>query len=292
MRHIHLKEWGINIDGAYEPTDLYISHCDGSLLKQMYNFRTDKDGFIITGNDRIDPSSRPIVILGDSVVENMYVREDRRMCSVLERELISSGHSLRILNAGMSGATTLHLLNMFLNKIVPLRPKIVILMSGIFDVTAALNIDSFWASNKYLTPIRSQHEESDDFTSNQLPAPDWDTRERLLRAFVATSAALGVPLYLATTGHRTCYDAFAMRTSANVESNFTVQRDWRLQSNTITKTIAAETGSLLIDVEDLLYDRSDVFYDYFHLNEFGSKLVGEKLADILSIQNGITSNNH
>jgi hypothetical protein len=237
-RHIKLKEWGLLYDGFHEPPDAYLALSDPTLSKRSYRLRTDDNGFIRTGRD-IPMDSDSILVLGDSVVETMFVDESRRMCSVLER-LINANRTdpVRVLNAGMTGSTTLHLLNLFINKGLPLMPSAVVLMSGIMDLDTSLRPAGFWTDVLRLTPIVRCPEAADP------PRPDPILQE-------ANFASRG------PTPTDNCSDGFCTREACRI------------------------AAVPLIDLEQRLANRADIFYDEFHLNELGSEIVAHHIQEEL-----------
>jgi len=113
---------------------------------------TDQNGFILP-----EPASKPgcptVIFLGDSVIEGMFARPETRLCSRLQDILSNEeGVHVAVLNAGYDGATILHSLNTFLNKIVPLRPVAVVLMTGMVGFDVALLKASFWSRDCWVEP--------------------------------------------------------------------------------------------------------------------------------------------
>ena len=144
-RFIRLKEFRPCSTIIETPSDLYIAARDSSLIRRPYKITTNQDGFILPRSGG-RPHGRKIVVIGDSVVESMYVEPDHRFCSRLEDILCDElGLEITVLNGGYGGTTMLHSLNVFLNKLIPLRPAAVILMTGIVDVDVAYLKASYWS---------------------------------------------------------------------------------------------------------------------------------------------------
>jgi hypothetical protein len=275
-RYIRLKEWGQNVDVFREPSDDYLAACDGSLWKEQYRFRTDINGFISTGRGTPE-STRPLLVLGGSVVENMYVHEGRRMCDILEDCLLNNGYNLRVLNGGVSGATMLHLLNSFLNKGLPLKPAGIVLFSSINDITAALDEVSFWSDQEYITPLMNSGCQTHTSDRKNLESCDFSERWRLLEVFQMAAAVHNIPLWLTTLAHR--MDA----TDPYLVGRYAIQEgrekaiNLRKELNQQTRRFSIENAVGLIDLEREFYERSDIMYDEFHLNELGSSIVAHYL---------------
>jgi GDSL-like Lipase/Acylhydrolase family len=279
-RHIRLKEWGLLYDGFHEPPDAYLALSDPTLAKRSYRLRTDDNGFIRTGRD-LPMDSDCILVLGDSVVETMFVDESRRMCAILER-LINTNRTdpVRVLNGGMTGSTTLHLLNLLINKGLPLMPSAIVLMSGIMDLDTSLRPAGFWTDVPRLTPIVRCPEAADQ------PRPDpilqeanFASRGRLLRIIAATAAIHEIPLVMATVPHRACFEDDYVRRRYKSQKPFMRAVALRQQMNICTREACRMAAVPLIDLEQRLANRADLFYDEFHLNELGSEIVAQHIQE-------------
>ncbi|WP_131361365.1 SGNH/GDSL hydrolase family protein [Comamonas thiooxydans] len=153
-RLIRFKEWGQNVDILQVPDEDYIEQSDGSLEKKEYRVRTDADGNISTGND-LDDEGEIILMLGDSFVESLYVDEQKRFPSVVERQLVDNGLNLRVWNGGYSGATSLHLYINLVAKYLKFSSKIraVLYFQPSCDSGPLHHSNSYWNQNKFFAPI-------------------------------------------------------------------------------------------------------------------------------------------
>ena len=59
-------------------------------------------------------------------------------------------------NAGRSGNNTLHSLNILLNKVVNLKPDIVVLMENINDLAILMYEKTYWNTNPSRSPIQER----------------------------------------------------------------------------------------------------------------------------------------
>lgn len=122
-------------------------HYDTLVLKD-YLLRIDNDGFIIPSKKYSDPDIS-LVFLGGSTTECRFVEEENRFPYLtgllLERKL---GIKINSYNAGRSGNNSLHSLDILLNKVLPLKPDIVIIMENINDLSILLHEKSYWNKNK------------------------------------------------------------------------------------------------------------------------------------------------
>lgn len=274
-RTIRLKEWDIGMDVQREPDPGSIARSDPSLGTQAVRFRVDSDGFIASGLDEREASA-DIVVLGDSVVECMYLHEGQRLTDRCQAGLHARGHRLRVRNGGMSGSTSLHLLTMILAKIVPLKPRAVVILNGVIDIDAALKPTGFWSQDAYINPLKWEGEGSAAPAESPV-ALDLSQRTALLELIGAACDRFGLALAFATFPHRGL-DAYARERGAWFQG----LRELRCAVNAGTREYCASAGRTCIDLEARFEGRADLFYDHFHLNHAGAGIVGDALAEALA----------
>lgn len=268
-RTIRLAEHRPNQDRWVTPPDDYIAMTDGSIAQRPYRLRTDANGFIRTGGDAPE-TDRPIIVLGDSVIESYWIDEDRRACAVLERLLRQAGKSIRVLNGGVTGATTLLLLDVLINKCIPLDPCGVVLVSGAIDGSAIDN-GGFWLTMPELSPVTN---------ATSSPTRGAGDRPKLLRLFKAACEVFGIPCWMATFGHRRSYDAFAQKHVS--QEHFVGQYrtvEWWNQ-------MARDVDGGVIDVAAAIAGMEGIFYDFLHCNEAGCAAVAQVLFEALVVRLG------
>ncbi|MBV9862395.1 MAG: tetratricopeptide repeat protein [Alphaproteobacteria bacterium] len=278
-RYIRLKEHGLNIDIQWEPSDEYLQVTDGSIAKRKYRIRTDADGFIRTGDNR--PTGRSILFLGDSLIENTFVEEDRRICAVLETLLRQDGRDLRILNGGKSGATTLDLINLLLNKGVPLKPAAILLLSGAIDVAACERKGTYWNGSEHHSAVRHFNERVAAEPEDAEQLLDLQNRFRLLQILADVAGRFGIPLWICTMARRSKYDEWAAARYGSFEL-FRANADRIEAVNEVTRKFAEHERQHLIDLERLLDGRDEGLYDLLHPNEAGSRAIAEIICQRLS----------
>lgn len=238
---------------------------------------TDEHGFVKSNDGPV--SERRIVVLGDSVVEGMFVDEDDRLCAKLEALLNRRFQtSLSVLNAGYSGATLLHSFNVFLNKIVPLRPEAVVLMSGFVDVDVGKVRKSFWSTDCWLEPIVDVDADNTARDKDLLGSPDYSDREKLLELVLGAAGIFQVPLIMATVPHRFSRECEYTRRSGISPDEFARELGLRKAVNQQVRQIALRHGIPLIDLEIGLMGNDHIFYDAFHLHAAGSHVVANEMA--------------
>jgi hypothetical protein len=130
-----------------------------TLASKKYLLRIDSDGFIMPSKKYSDPDIS-MVFLGGSTTECRFVEEENRFPYLtgvlLERKL---GIKINSYNAARSGNHSLHSLDILLNKILPLKPDIVIMMENINDLSILLHEKSYWNKNKSRSVIFDMNDE-------------------------------------------------------------------------------------------------------------------------------------
>jgi lysophospholipase L1-like esterase len=116
----------------------------------------DRQGFIMPSrvHDRPDLT---IVFLGGSTTECVYVDEDNRFPCLVGR-LLEQQTRLKVnsCNAARSGNNSLHSLNILLNKVVNLKPDIVVMMHNINDLAILMYEKTYWNTNPSRSPIQER----------------------------------------------------------------------------------------------------------------------------------------
>ena len=219
--------------------------------------RTDKNGFIITGNQEIPAES--LAVLGDSFTECLFVRERLRFCSVCERILRRNySPSFSVLNAAMSGANIFHCNITLLAKIVPLRPKFVLLCLPSIDDKTLRMPDGYWNSDKNVSIFYD---------------PSFERAPLLQSADYAGSGYLAmIKLFF------NILDAFSLRGAVCLRPFYRLN-DRRHEMNGLARDFCRQNGYPCIDLNRESRDVVEkMFYDNIHLNQTGSVLFGRMLA--------------
>jgi lysophospholipase L1-like esterase len=151
-RSIRLRE--------YEPLLVrYQHHYDpsckvyDSFIEKDYWLRIDRDGFIIPSKIHDNPDLK-IIFLGASTTECTWVDQENKFPYVVgrlaEKDL---GIKVNSYNASKAGNTTIHSLNILLNKLIPLNPDIVVMMHNINDLSTLFFEKTYWNKNRYRSTI-------------------------------------------------------------------------------------------------------------------------------------------
>ena len=143
VRAINLRENHPGLNVTIYPDDYYLSLTD-NLIAQEYPFRVDNNGFILPHNSHENPDHE-IVFLGGSSTECMYVTENNRF-PYLAGQLIEekTNKLVNSYNSGASGNNMVHSMDILLNKIIPMKPDIVVIMETVNDYTILAYDHTYW----------------------------------------------------------------------------------------------------------------------------------------------------
>lgn len=151
-RYINLRECLPLIDVVDIPPDKALRESDG-LVRQAYRVRTDANGFILPYH-RYDHPDVTLIFLGASTTACIYVEEENRfpylVGNLLEQ---ATGKKITSINGGVGGNNSLHSINILLNKVIPLKPDIVVMMHNINDLVALIYDKTYWSKNPSRAPL-------------------------------------------------------------------------------------------------------------------------------------------
>lgn len=151
-RHIRLREY----DPFFSKVMIYDDRKKevyDSFSYKKYSLRVDGDGFIEPSRIHAYPELT-VVFLGASTTECTWVDEENKF-PYLAGRLLEEGTGLKVnsYNASKAANTTLHSLDVLLNKIIPLNPDIVVMMHNINDLNTLLYEKTYWNNNPYRSVI-------------------------------------------------------------------------------------------------------------------------------------------
>jgi hypothetical protein len=152
QRYIKLREFNPLYRDVLVPNADAMRMSDG-LPQKPYILRVDRQGFIMPAKIHEHPDLT-IAFLGGSTTECTYVDENLRFPYLTGRLIEQQTHlKVNSYNAGRSGNNTLHCINVLMNKVVNLKPDVVILMENINDLAILIYEKSYWNSNPSRSPI-------------------------------------------------------------------------------------------------------------------------------------------
>lgn len=278
-RHLRLKEWLPLIDRMMRPTADYLAATDGSLRDIEYRVRTDADGYILPPSD--PPGvEETVIFFGDSFVESVYVPEEWRFVAAIQAAMLAAGHAARCLNAGYSGATTLHMLMALLGK-VGRRPKTtVVLVLPSNDALALVKKGGLWTrEDKRYAPV-VPIPNGTDAAAQPIDLVDV---QAALNIFIDACRRLRLDLVLTTFPHRTAEfsaDPWLGRRFKSA-ANYSRLLEWRCSVNAVARACANRLGLPFVDLEAVVSTHVEWFYDDLHMNETGSARVAQILSEFL-----------
>lgn len=282
-RNIRLKRWPAEMRRRVTIPEKYTRHGDGSLLPGATSITTDAAGFILSGRANLD-GRRPIVFLGDSVVESLYAPEGKRWPDIVEDELEArSPGSFRVLNGGKSGATLLHLAISLLATIPPESGN----LAGLFIVApgadAKLELDSatYWSSHRFVDPLTPGARQVSSFAHPEVERDRdllWKVIFETMSAYAIPGAVLSAPVRKGEWSEssflqkrypsRQDYDASLLRYDA-------VKEDAR-------KAAAKGRMDFFWNYQSFPRKKNErFFYDHVHFNDLGHRTFGEEVANAI-----------
>ena len=153
-RYVRLKEFrpGARLLLAFPRN--HLPYTDNVFTKQ-YRVEIDSNGFIAPSRKH-DAPDKVIVFLGGSTTECMFVDQDQRFPYVTGRILEQeTGARINSYNGGMSGSNSLNAIDILINKVIPLKPDVVVFMENINDLSTLLYEGTYWHEGKARSPLET-----------------------------------------------------------------------------------------------------------------------------------------
>jgi len=137
-RSLILREHRPQLNGLIEIPKSDIAYRNFNHKKSK--LRTDIDGFILGPKDFIrNDKNVDIIFFGGSTTECLFVEEEKRF-----PYLVSDQLRIRVLNGGVSGNHSMHSLLSMIGKGVPHKPKHVVFMHAVNDLSTLSRTLSYW----------------------------------------------------------------------------------------------------------------------------------------------------
>ena len=132
----------------------YLPYTDNAFPK-IYRVDIDANGFIKPSQKYLHPDLA-LVFLGGSTTECMFMDEENRfpyvVGAILEQQ---TGKKINSYNGGLSGNNSLHAIDLLVNKVIPLQPRVVVFMENINDLSTLLYKKTYWSSNNVRAPLET-----------------------------------------------------------------------------------------------------------------------------------------
>ena len=275
MRYIALPEFQPGLVVDVMPPSSYLERTNGTLSQENCRLTMDENGFMVSETPYRNGDSK-ILLLGGSAIENLYIRQDRRISSRIEEISGKIGKSAKVYNAAISNAHLLHIVNIMLNKGIGLRPTgVVYYVTPCLDIMANEVDNSFWNPAPGMTPIRKSREELKikyvlDFRNKN----KFEDEKRLLRILHEVCRNFNIALFVATWPVYGVYDEF-MRKQQPDRGAFDAEEAQTANLNAVIRDFSREKGCELIDLEEIFaeLDHGRYFYDWNHPNVEGCELI-------------------
>lgn len=215
-------------------------------------------------------------------MESMYADPRTRFVSVVERRLPPELNA-RCINAGYSGSTTLQLLNVVINKLIPTvgSGSKLYFFTPQGEVTGTSMPGSYWNESERYAPILPVRK-----NVPSLIAPGTSNTPALLRVLESVCNEFGIDLTLVVSPYRESsfsHDKVLRAIYRRDRRAYRRTLEQRRELDNHWRNAAAETGVSLIDLKLTDVDEiSGYFYDELHFNEGGHLYFGNELANMIA----------
>lgn len=309
-RSIPLPEQRIGLDSSAPPPPEVLNHADG-LENKACRVRTDANGFLLPSGEHAHPDLT-IVFLGGSTTECRFMPEQQRFPFLVGRNLESS-LALRVNshNGGNAGNTSLHDLLLLQTKVLPLRPRFVVLMENLTDLMFLAQHGEYHSPSAMRALVRTEARAkpmdwligliaAGKTAAGQSPLAQVDTAvppsaqvfsdqfRKNLELFIFLCRQNGSTPVLMTQANR-LVEPLAPNLAAQLQPVYESRRIAPAQFlviyaalNETVRQVAKERQVLLIDLDRLIPKTAANMYDVVHLNAEGSRLVSEHVAQALA----------
>lgn len=269
-RYIKLRELAPNQTITDRPSKSYLLKLDNSyLIRQPYHMQIDQHGFIKPSDIHPNPDLK-IVFLGGSTTECRYMQETERFPYLVGRALEAKlGKRVNSYNGGVSANESKHSLNILFNKVLSLKPDVVVFMHNINDLVILRSQGTYDYQNSLKSHVQTAH---NLFTQVEIPqlsrhGSDDDLKNAFrknLLTFIAIARIHEIKPVLMTQASRgtdddALYHAF----------------------NDVIRTVALEEKVTLVDLAQRIPAEKTYLYDHYHYTAGGSQLAADEITQQL-----------
>ncbi|CAM5300643.1 hypothetical protein AFAE65S_00596 [Alcaligenes phenolicus] len=251
-RSIRLKEVGVSIRRFNYPPSKYLTGRVGLSTEYGYTFITDENGFSLSTIPSL-ASDRKIFFAGGSSIEASYCDINKRVPFVFQERLLEVGIPCTCFNMGVSGATSLNLFNVMMNKLIHCSGDMIFFVPS--NDVLALELES-----GYLNGTRYYTNLVPDTGENYTPGYFDKNKSQIfpmLRMISSFCREFGFDLYVSGVIYKKPNKKFS-------------------EINLMVENFCLENGIKYISIEDY---PSDSFYDSVHLTSKGSCYVANRVFD-------------
>lgn len=255
-RFIRLKELEPNLNKIYTPSYDYLKTRKSLIGHEIYTVRTDSDGNQISPWGKV--TDQKIFLLGDSSVESIYIKSSSRPHSVLERIVLENGFNFSVYNLGVSGAQTLNIVNLIINKLGDKSGAKVIVSIPSND-SSTLNLkDGYYSDDWRYASIVPATNKSPLLTKTV----NYDLFKKNIEMIIALCNILELQLFMTSiiyTGENKSYEKL----------------------NKIASDICLSKNIPFINFESVFQEASSYFYDDLHFLPSGSQYYAESIFETI-----------
>lgn len=270
-RFIKLREYLPNTEIFARPSRDYMTHvAPNTIERKYYRLAIDSNGFIGPSEIHASPDHK-IVFLGGSTTECLYVDEDKRFPYVVGRQLESTAQlKINTYNGGVSANESMHSLNALINKVLPMKPSIVVVMHNVNDLGVLRAHGSYWYTHSLKSHVQTSREVFTryEFHPDQMQTkPEADLIQAFsknLQMFIEVCKIHGVQLVLMTQANR-------------VDQSDTLYHHF----NDIIRNKARDNHVPMIDLAKYIPAEPDFLYDHYHYTAKGSLSAAEYISQHL-----------
>lgn len=274
VRVLRIKEHISN--RIVRPSAYQISQSNKTLIDSEFSISLDMHRFMIGPYNQVNAAFPKIVIMGDSIAECVFVPEGKRITDLLNLFVVKGllNEKYEFLNAACSGNTTLHMMVVYLAKIMPINPRHLIVLLGSIDAGACRGGYNYWTPVKGTSPF-TYTRNINNLTNKKV---NFEYREALIVGLNEMCNQMQTTLHLATMPITSEALWHQEKNIYNIDEVINLRRE----INENSRQIAKKHQIKMIDLELLIGSRDDLFYDIEHLNEYGSEIVSGIIKDYIN----------
>ena len=256
-RSIRLKEIQPNLRKSYIPSEEYFQSTSGLQRNEIYPIESDSEGrqFSILAREE----SKKIYLLGDSTVESIYMRPSMKPHTLLDYLLLENGYNYSIFNLGYSGAHTLSIINILINKLGEAKGATLIITLPSNDLSVLGFEGNYFNAHWRYSSIIPAMDKKVTTVSNI----SYESYIRNLKLITNICSALEVKIFFTTIVY------------TGIDSGLE-------KLNDVIRSFCKVENVPLIDFENYFISQSEFFYDKLHFLPEGSKAYSQKLFNTIS----------
>ena len=270
-RFIKLREHRPNQEKFERPSRNYIRNiAPNSIERKYYRVATDEHGFIGPSQIHENPDIK-IVFLGGSTTECLYMEEEERFPYKVGRALESAlKKKVNSYNGGVSANESMHSLNVLINKVLPMKPTMVVFMHNINDLVILRSHGEYGYPDSLKSHLQTSKNIFTRYEFAKEPKPvdeQYITREfqRNIETFMAICKIRDIQPVLMTQANRVKDDPLYHR------------------FNELIREMGLKHQIMVIDLAKEIPANTQYLYDSYHYTAKGSALAANIITKQLQI---------